>query len=173
MASKFKFTAYVPKTDERRTYGLVNVYDRETGELIGMLNPIAETGYVLRNTDGERLSLHYSGFDDIVYGLSRETSAAILKQRMRRIEEIKAARADSLTADCPNNWHNGSPYKQTTPCPECPSQQIPKAIADLIDNLRVALDTYGERNPDPEGGCLDQLTVAGRALTDAIIQTDK
>lgn len=138
MASRFKFT--LGNSDKYgQTHGLVNVYSRETGEHLGMLNPEREGGYVLRDREGERLSVHYSGFDDIVY-VSRETAASILGQRMRSVQEIKERRATSVTASCPNDWHNGSTYKQVRPCPECPSQiglRLALATIESLINVRA------------------------------------
>jgi len=120
--SRFIFKAHKHSADEHRTSGLVHVYDRETEEFIGMVNPTAEDGYILRDTTGERLSVHYSGrFDDNVY-TSRDTAAAILVQRVAAIGRVKARRAVSVSAGCANDWHNGSEYKETHPCPECPSR---------------------------------------------------
>jgi hypothetical protein len=133
MASRFKFTP--GNTDKHgHTHGLVNVYERETGKHLGMLNPERDGGYVLRDREGERLSVRYSGFDDVTY-VSRETAAAILGQRMQKIQEITERRAASVTANCPNTWHNGSTYKQVRPCPDCPSQIGLKLALATIENL--------------------------------------
>lgn len=73
----------MPKLKSRYSYrphkgsfaGLVDVYYRETGEHVGMLNPVYRGGYAVRDTDGVRLG-------DIVY-TSRETAAGVLRIRVR------------------------------------------------------------------------------------------
>lgn len=122
MTSSFSFRPHPIDQKEIRIHALVHVHDRETGEFIGMVNPIRDGGYVLRNREGVRLSAAgFNGFDDEVY-TSRETAAAILRQRMRQVTETIENRAHSVTAGCPNTWHNSVKYRQVTPCPDCPSQ---------------------------------------------------
>jgi hypothetical protein len=45
------------------------------------------------------------------------------------------------------------------------SVRIP-SFDDLVTDLSKALDKYGDRDPDPEGGAVAQLTIAARALLD-------
>lgn len=154
--SRFSFKPHKYAADERRTYGLADVYDRETGEHLGMLNPTAEDGYILRDTTGERLSIHYSGrFDDNVY-TSRDTAAGILVQRMAAIGRVKARRAVSVSAGCSNDWHNGTEYKETRPCPECPSRiglQVALSRVQSLINVRQA----GGDDAGPLADVVDEL----------------
>lgn len=58
----------------------------------------------------------------------------------------------------------------TGTCPRC-GDVTEKAATDVqaaASILQDTLDKYGERNPDPEGGCLARVTVAARALVEAI-----
>jgi hypothetical protein len=103
-------------------HGLVNVYDRETGEHAGQLNPVHGGGYILRDRAGRRL-------DDITDGrlpgwtpLSREPAARTLRTNMRLLDAILELRAGTVTEGCPNTWHNTSDYRATAQCPECPTQ---------------------------------------------------
>lgn len=41
-------------------------------------------------------------------------------------------------------------------------------IAELTATLDDVLNKYGERNPDPEGGCLARVTIAARDLVAAL-----
>lgn len=120
--SRFVFKAHKYAADESRTYGLVDVFDRENGEHLGMLNPTADGCYILRDRTGERLSVRYGGrFDDMVW-LSREASAAILKQRVAIIDQNARRRATSVSAGCANNWHNTADHRANVACPDCPSR---------------------------------------------------
>jgi hypothetical protein len=124
-------------SDERKMHGLVDVYDRETGEHLGMLNPIAGGGYVLRDRTGERLGANNHGaIEDVTY-LSREPSARILRQRIAQHDRMLAHRVGSVSEGCPNKWHNSpvSTYKAATACPECPTQAGLKYAVQLLDSL--------------------------------------
>lgn len=144
--SKFIFRTHKPAEDEDRQYGLVDVYVRETGEHIGMLNPTARDGYVLRNTEGVRLSVAHGddwSFNDVV-PLSRETCASILQTRVKQFAELLARRAVSVTAGCPNKWHNGSSYRETYPCPECPSQPGLKLALAALHHMPAIQDSRAD-----------------------------
>jgi hypothetical protein len=133
--SRFIFKPHKHAADEHRTVALVDVYDRETSAHLGMLNPTADGAYILRDRTGERLSVHYSGrFDDMVY-LSRETSASILRQRMMTVDKIIERRATSVSAGCPNNWHNTSDHRADIACPDCPTQLGLKFAVHLLETL--------------------------------------
>lgn len=162
--SEFKFTPHKVAADERRQYGLVDVYDRATGAHLGMLNPIADGAYVLRDRTGERLSVRYSGrFDDIVY-VSREVAAATLRQRIAQVEAIIEARAASVSAGCPNNWHNGSARYVSTACPECPTQPGLKLALTVVETL-IAIRVSG----GGDGGALDDAREEIEALVYALV----
>lgn len=138
--SDFSFRPHKPSAGEDKTHGLMDVYDRATGEHLGMLNPHSDGGYILRNTDGVRLSVEHPEFDDLTY-VSRETSASILRQRVRQFAELAAKRVDSVSEGCPNTWHNTSGYRAVTACPECPSQPgLKLALARIESLIRVRED---------------------------------
>jgi hypothetical protein len=70
-----RFTYHQPEVALRGTvYGLKEVRDAQTGERIGLLNPV-RNGYALRRLDGHRL--------DVVYRVGRETAAGLLRMRMQ------------------------------------------------------------------------------------------
>lgn len=122
--------------DERKMHGLVDVYDRETGEHLGMLNPIAGGGYVMRDRTGERLGASNHGYIEDVTYLSRDAAARILRQRIAQHDRMLARRVGTVSEGCPNKWHNsGSAYKATTACPECPTQAGLKYAVRLLDGL--------------------------------------
>lgn len=146
--SGFSYRPHKPAADERQTHGLVNVYYRETGEHLGMLNPTSGGAYILRNRQGERLSVQVSAIDDEVH-LSRESAASILRQRIRQYDRALERRVGSVSEDCPNTWHNSSlsGRRAFTPCPECPSQPGLKIalqeVSSLIDVRRSGGDDAG------------------------------
>ena len=145
--SEFSFRPHKHVDGEIRTHGLVHVHDRSTGKMIGMLNPIADGGYIMRDRDGARLSESFgSRFDDICY-TSRETAAANLRIRMQTIDEVAARRAASVSAGCPNKWHNTGTYRETTPCPDCPTQPGLKLAVKI---LRDAADVRELGGDDPD-----------------------
>lgn len=142
--SEFSFRPHKTQADEDKMHGLVDVHDRSTGEMIGMLNPLAGGGYVLRDRDGTRLSKSFGGsrFDDICY-TSRETAAGVLRSRMKTIAEATARRDASVSAGCPNKWHNSGTYRETQPCPECPTRAGLKLALARIDSLIQAHRVIG------------------------------
>lgn len=75
--NRFSFRPHKFQDGERRTHGLVDVYLRESGEMIGMLNPTSDGGYALRDCEGVRIG-------DICY-TSRDTAAANLKFRVGKL----------------------------------------------------------------------------------------
>jgi hypothetical protein len=133
--SEFSFRPHKHADGEIRMHGLVHVIDRSTGDMIGMLNPIADGGYIMRDRDGVRLSESFgSRFDDVCY-TSRETAAANLRMRMTTIAQVTERRAASVSAGCPNKWHNTGTYRESEPCPECPTQPGLKFAVDAIQRL--------------------------------------
>lgn len=133
-ASEFVFKSHKPADGERRTHGLVDVYDRASGAHLGMLNPVYGGGYVLRDRNGVRLGASNMGrIEDMAY-VSRPTAASLLRTRIRELDAIAERRAGSVSDGCPNNWHNSGSYRETHPCPECPSQPGLKFAVQLLEN---------------------------------------
>lgn len=143
--SEFKFVPHKPADGESKVHGLVDVYDRETGEHWGMLNPIAGGGYALRNTGGVRLGEFDHGFTEDICYLSRPTAASILRSRVKAQREVTARRVGTVSEGCPNKWHNAGQYKETTPCPECPTQPGLKLALSVLDRV------------DAPQGCIDAI----------------
>ena len=133
--SAFIFRPHKAAADERKTHGLVDVYDRETGGYLGMMNPHTDGGYTLRDRNGVRLGANNDGHvEDLTY-VSRETSAGILRQRIAQHDRMLARRVGRVSEGCPNNWHNTSEDKATTPCPECPTQPGLQYAVQLLEHL--------------------------------------
>ena len=133
--SEFKFSPHKPADGDRQPRGLVDVYDRETGAHLGMLNPLAGGGYVLRDRTGERLGANNCGYIEDVAYLSRETAARILRSRIKQHDQLAERRVGTVSEGCPNKWHNTGSYKATTACPECPTRAGLKYAVATLERL--------------------------------------
>ena len=128
--------------------GMRNVYDRETGAHIGaMRSERAGDGYLLYNTDGVSLAEFDCGRTPGWVPLSQQPAARLLRRYVQQQAEVLARRTGTVSEACPNTWHNTAKYRETTACPECPSQIGLKLAIKL---LRSAADVREMGGDDPQ-----------------------